>query len=113
MRIGFGYDAHRLVSGRPLVLGGVIIPHDRGLDGHSELPGEIPVGWHARMGRQDFRIDIRDDSFGQELVLRDALALDERGPPVRNAGFFGQFAVVRVGRARQHAHRIVSQDCNE
>jgi 2-C-methyl-D-erythritol 2,4-cyclodiphosphate synthase len=36
MRIGFGYDAHRLVSGRPLVLGGVTIPHDRGLAGHSD-----------------------------------------------------------------------------
>jgi 2-C-methyl-D-erythritol 2,4-cyclodiphosphate synthase len=36
MRIGIGYDAHRLVSGRPLVLGGVTIPHDRGLAGHSD-----------------------------------------------------------------------------
>jgi 2-C-methyl-D-erythritol 2,4-cyclodiphosphate synthase len=35
-RIGMGYDAHRLVSGRPLVLGGVRIPHDCGLDGHSD-----------------------------------------------------------------------------
>lgn len=36
MRIGFGYDAHPLVSGRPLVLGGVSIPHELGLDGHSD-----------------------------------------------------------------------------
>ena len=35
-RIGHGYDVHRLVPGRPLVLGGVIIPHDLGLDGHSD-----------------------------------------------------------------------------
>lgn len=35
-RVGTGYDAHRLVVGRPLVLGGVEIPHDRGLDGHSD-----------------------------------------------------------------------------
>ncbi len=33
---GIGYDVHRLVEGRPLVLGGVTIPHDRGLDGHSD-----------------------------------------------------------------------------
>lgn len=33
---GIGYDVHRLVEGRPLVLGGVAIPHDRGLDGHSD-----------------------------------------------------------------------------
>ena len=33
---GIGYDVHQLVPGRPLVLGGVTIPHDRGLDGHSD-----------------------------------------------------------------------------
>jgi 2-C-methyl-D-erythritol 2,4-cyclodiphosphate synthase len=33
---GIGWDSHRLVAGRPLILGGVAIPHDRGLDGHSD-----------------------------------------------------------------------------
>jgi 2-C-methyl-D-erythritol 2,4-cyclodiphosphate synthase len=36
LRIGQGIDAHRLVPGRPLILGGVAIPHDRGLEGHSD-----------------------------------------------------------------------------
>ncbi len=36
MRIGQGFDAHRLVEGRALVLGGVTIPHERGLEGHSD-----------------------------------------------------------------------------
>jgi 2-C-methyl-D-erythritol 2,4-cyclodiphosphate synthase len=36
VRIGHGYDAHRLVSGRPLRLGGVEVPHPRGLEGHSD-----------------------------------------------------------------------------
>lgn len=36
MRVGIGYDAHRLVSGRPLILGGVEIPHHQGLSGHSD-----------------------------------------------------------------------------
>lgn len=36
MRIGLGYDAHRLVAGRPLILGGVEIPHTQGLFGHSD-----------------------------------------------------------------------------
>ena len=36
MRIGNGYDLHRLVEGRPLILAGVRIPFDRGLDGHSD-----------------------------------------------------------------------------
>jgi 2-C-methyl-D-erythritol 2,4-cyclodiphosphate synthase len=35
-RIGFGYDVHRLVEGRPLILGGVEIPHPVGLEGHSD-----------------------------------------------------------------------------
>jgi 2-C-methyl-D-erythritol 2,4-cyclodiphosphate synthase len=36
LRIGEGWDTHALVPGRPLVLGGVTIPHDRGLLGHSD-----------------------------------------------------------------------------
>ena len=36
MRIGFGYDSHRLVEGRKLILGGMEIPHEKGLLGHSD-----------------------------------------------------------------------------
>ncbi|MBI5198803.1 MAG: 2-C-methyl-D-erythritol 2,4-cyclodiphosphate synthase [Nitrospirae bacterium] len=36
MRIGFGYDIHRLVSGKKLILGGVKIPFEKGLSGHSD-----------------------------------------------------------------------------
>ena len=36
LRVGQGWDLHRLVPGRPLVLGGVVIPSDRGEDGHSD-----------------------------------------------------------------------------
>src|SRR5689334_60408 len=36
MRIGIGYDIHRLVPNRPLILGGVNIPYDQGLLGHSD-----------------------------------------------------------------------------
>lgn len=35
-RVGIGYDVHRLVEGRKLILGGVEIPHEKGLDGHSD-----------------------------------------------------------------------------
>jgi len=35
-RVGLGHDTHRLVAGRPLILGGVTIPYDRGLQGHSD-----------------------------------------------------------------------------
>jgi 2-C-methyl-D-erythritol 2,4-cyclodiphosphate synthase len=36
MRIGFGYDVHRLVEGRKLILGGVQVPYKKGLEGHSD-----------------------------------------------------------------------------
>lgn len=45
MFIGIGYDAHRLISGRKLVLGGVEIPYERGLEAHSD--GDVLV--HAIM----------------------------------------------------------------
>lgn len=35
-RTGIGYDVHRLVEGRPLILGGIEIPYERGLEGHSD-----------------------------------------------------------------------------
>src|SRR5688572_21568772 len=36
LRVGTGFDVHRLVAGRPLVLGGIEVPFERGLDGHSD-----------------------------------------------------------------------------
>ena len=36
MRVGIGYDSHRLVEGRPLLLGGVLVPFEKGLFGHSD-----------------------------------------------------------------------------
>jgi 2-C-methyl-D-erythritol 2,4-cyclodiphosphate synthase len=36
MRVGIGYDAHQMVANRPLVIGGVLIEHDQGLEGHSD-----------------------------------------------------------------------------
>lgn len=44
-RIGYGYDVHRLAKGRPLVLGGVTVPFEMGLDGHSDAD----VALHALM----------------------------------------------------------------
>jgi len=36
VRTGIGWDSHRLAGGRPLIIGGVTIPHEQGLDGHSD-----------------------------------------------------------------------------
>ena len=50
MRIGHGYDVHRLVPGRKLILGGVDIPWDRGLDGHSDADVVIHAVMDALLG---------------------------------------------------------------
>ena len=49
-RIGHGYDVHRLVEGRPLILGGVTIPHSRGLLGHSDADVLVPAVRDALLG---------------------------------------------------------------
>ena len=50
MRIGFGYDIHRLVRGRLLVLGGVTIPSDLGLEGHSDADVVLHALMDALLG---------------------------------------------------------------
>lgn len=66
LRIGQGYDVHRLVDGRPLVLGGESIPYPRGLDGHSDadvllhalgdaLLGAAGLGISASISRRPIR----------------------------------------------------------
>lgn len=50
MRIGTGYDVHRLVAGRPLVLGGVTIPFEKGLLGHSDADVLVHAACDALLG---------------------------------------------------------------
>lgn len=49
-RIGHGYDVHRLVEGRKLILGGVCIPHDSGLLGHSDADVLVHAVMDALLG---------------------------------------------------------------
>lgn len=50
MRIGHGYDVHRLVAGRALILGGVEIPYAMGLDGHSDADVLLHAVMDALLG---------------------------------------------------------------
>ena len=50
MRIGHGYDVHRLVEGRRLILGGVDIPHEKGLLGHSDADVLVHAIMDALLG---------------------------------------------------------------
>jgi len=50
MRIGHGYDVHKLVEGRRLILGGVEIPHEKGLLGHSDADVLVHAVMDALLG---------------------------------------------------------------
>lgn len=55
MRIGHGYDVHRLVDGRDLILGGVKIPYNLGLDGHSDADVLLHAVMDALLGAAALR----------------------------------------------------------
>lgn len=55
MRIGHGYDVHRLTIGRDLILGGVKIPYERGLDGHSDADVLVHAVMDALLGAAAMR----------------------------------------------------------
>lgn len=92
-RIGHGFDAHRLAEGRPLWLGGVQIPHTRGLAGHSDgdvllhavtsaLLGALGLG---DLGAHFPSSDPRFEGAASADFLRHALALArERGYALGN-----------------------------
>ncbi|MCC0057364.1 MAG: 2-C-methyl-D-erythritol 2,4-cyclodiphosphate synthase, partial [Rhodobiaceae bacterium] len=65
-RTGQGYDVHRLVAGRPLWLGGINIPHDRGLDGHSDADAGLHVLTDALLGA------IGEGDIGRHFPPSDA-----------------------------------------
>lgn len=54
-RIGFGFDTHRLVEGRPLVMGGVTIPYEKGLLGHSDADALLHAICDALLGAANLR----------------------------------------------------------
>ncbi len=50
MRVGMGYDVHKLVEGRPLIMGGVLIEHEKGLLGHSDADVLVHAIMDALLG---------------------------------------------------------------
>ena len=70
MRIGFGYDSHRLVPGRRLVIGGVDVPHDKGLLGHSDADVLVHAICDAIIGA------IGDGDIGRHFPDTDAAYKD-------------------------------------
>jgi 2-C-methyl-D-erythritol 2,4-cyclodiphosphate synthase len=92
-RVGIAYDAHRLVANRPLVLGGVVLPSDRGLEGHSDADivchalvdatlGALALG---DIGRWFPNTDEWRDAASLELLRRTYDRVRELGWSLGNA----------------------------
>lgn len=93
MRVGFGYDVHRLVTGRPLVLGGVEVSHGFGLLGHSDADvllhaicdAMIGAGALGDIGRHFPDTDPQFKGISSLVLLgRTAELLSERGYRIVN-----------------------------
>jgi len=93
MRIGHGYDVHRLVENRDLILGGVKIPYELGLDGHSDADVLLHAVMDALLGAAALRdigyhfpdTDMRYKGADSRLLLRAVKEkLDAAGYRVEN-----------------------------
>ena len=93
LRIGHGYDVHRLVENRPLILGGVTVPYELGLDGHSDADVLIHAVMDALLGAAALGdigqlVPDNDDAFlnisSLLLLQRVAEKLAENGYQVVN-----------------------------
>ena len=88
-KIGIGYDVHRLVKGRKLILGGVEIPHDKGLEGHSDADVLLHAVCDAllgALGKGDIgeHFPNTDDKYRN---ISSLVLLDKVNDLVREEGF--------------------------
>ena len=89
MCIGFGDDVHRLVAGRPLILGGITIPFEKGLDGHSDADVLLHAISDAFLGAAalgDIGLHFPDTDPAYKGADSIVL-LEETIRLIRNAGF--------------------------
>jgi 2-C-methyl-D-erythritol 4-phosphate cytidylyltransferase / 2-C-methyl-D-erythritol 2,4-cyclodiphosphate synthase len=108
-RIGVGYDLHRLVDGRPLVLGGVVVPSDRGAQGHSDADvichavtdAILGAARAGDIGQHYPDTDAQWKDASSLALLRDVVALvRSRGLTVENVD-----VVVLLERPKLSSHR--------
>lgn len=82
-RIGFGYDTHKLVEGRPLILGGITFDYEKGLLGHSDADVLLHAICDALLGALNLRdigyhfpdTDPRYHNADSKILLKDTYAL--------------------------------------
>lgn len=115
IRVGFGYDVHKLVSGRDLWLGGIKIDHEQGLLGHSDADVLIHAVCDALLGAANMRDigyhfpDTSDATLGMDskVILRETVALiASKGYRVGNID-----ATVCAERPKINPHIAAMQQC--
>ena len=83
MRVGFGFDVHRLDEGQPFFLGGIEIPHSKGAVGHSDADVLIHTICDAILGAADLRdigfhfpdTDGKYKGIDSKILLKDVMAI--------------------------------------
>lgn len=119
MRIGHGYDAHRFETGRPLVLGGVSIPHERGLAAHSDGDAVIHALCDALLGAAALGdvgghfpdSDPRFRNIDSRILLRTVIGLlRDKGFRVCNADITILAQVPKLARFIPAMCAILSED---
>ena len=83
IRVGFGFDVHRLDEGKPFFLGGIKIPHSKGAVGHSDADVLIHTICDAILGAADLRdigfhfpdTDGKYKGIDSKILLKDVMAL--------------------------------------
>jgi 2-C-methyl-D-erythritol 2,4-cyclodiphosphate synthase len=113
MRIGQGYDVHQLVAGRKLIIGGVEIPYEKGLLGHSDadvllhaicdaLLGAAALG---DIGRHFADTDVKFKNIDSRILLRESLHLvREQGYGVGNVD---ANIIAQTPKMAPHIHQMV------
>ncbi|MDP8567289.1 2-C-methyl-D-erythritol 2,4-cyclodiphosphate synthase [Methylophilus aquaticus] len=119
-RIGHGFDVHALVDGRDCIIGGVNIPHDQGLDGHSDadvllhaicdaLLGAVALG---DIGKHFPPSDMRYKGIDSRQLLRHVVALlQEKGYVVANIDATVICEAPRLGPHTQQMREHIAADC--
>ena len=77
MRIGTGYDVHKLAEGRKLIIGGVEIPYEKGLLGHSDADVLVHAVMDALLGAAALGIDVSQVSV--KATTEERLGFTGRG----------------------------------
>ena len=110
MRTGIGYDVHRLVTGRKLVLGGIVIPFEKGLLGHSDADVLVHAVCDALLGAAglgDIGLHFPDtdpaykDISSITLLVRTRKMIRDQGLLIRNIDTIVFAEAPKIGPFRQ------------